>query len=149
MGLFSWITQDTNKSIPSAYSGRDPVFVTMTDDKGNKWTENDYEGYGDFGGKDFYDLVAEMNGYTEENKPETVDELRSIGIALGSYFEGGDWGQRMYGLNFDHIPRDEVKFPNLTEDADWKWRHDKPEECEHQGYFFPDDDEDEDENRLY
>lgn len=142
MGLFSWITMDTNRSIPCTYSSRKPFPVTMTDDKGNQWHEPEYGGYGEFGGKDFYDLVAEMNGYTEENMPETVDELRSIGIALGSHYDGGDWGQRMYGLNFDHIPMDEVKFPNLTEDDNWKWRYDKPEDCENQGYFYPDEDDD-------
>ena len=49
MGFFSWITQDTNLSIPSTYSCRLPISVTMIDDKGNTWKENDYEGYGIFG----------------------------------------------------------------------------------------------------
>lgn len=62
MGFFSWITQDTEESIPNNYSSREPFSVTMTDDKGNRWTENAYEGYGEFGGKDYYVLLSEMNG---------------------------------------------------------------------------------------
>ena len=58
MGQFSWITQDTGRSISSIT----PFQVTMTDNKGNKWTENDYEGYGEFGGKDYFSLLSEMNG---------------------------------------------------------------------------------------
>lgn len=57
MGFFSWKTQDTNRSIANSYSNRRTFPVTMTDDKGNKWTENDYEGYGKFGGKDFMNLL--------------------------------------------------------------------------------------------
>jgi hypothetical protein len=45
MGFFSWITQDTDKSIANRYSEMKPFQVTMTDDKGNRWTEYNYEGY--------------------------------------------------------------------------------------------------------
>ena len=65
MGFFSFRTQDTDRSIPNCYCGRPQFSVTMRDDKGNKWTENKYEGYGKFGGKLIYDLAAEMNGYEE------------------------------------------------------------------------------------
>ena len=34
----------------------------MTDDKGNRWEESNYDGYGVFGGKDYYALLDEMNG---------------------------------------------------------------------------------------
>jgi hypothetical protein len=36
----------------------------MTDNAGNQWVEEQYEGYGVFGGKDFFELLAEMNGET-------------------------------------------------------------------------------------
>ena len=54
MGCFSWKTQDTDKSIASRYSNRNTFTVSMLDDKGNSWIEDNYEGYGEFGGKDFY-----------------------------------------------------------------------------------------------
>ena len=53
MGFFSWITQDTNRSIPSKHSSRKTFSVTMRDDRGNKWTEPSYEGYGDFDGNEW------------------------------------------------------------------------------------------------
>ncbi len=59
MGMWSYFTQDTNERI---INGK-PMHVVMCDDKGNKYVEECYEGYGVFGGKDFYELVAEMNGY--------------------------------------------------------------------------------------
>jgi hypothetical protein len=61
MGQFSWIAQDTNRSI----SNITPQPVTMVDNRGNKWKEDRYEGYGVFGGKDFYQLLAEMNNADE------------------------------------------------------------------------------------
>ena len=65
MGQFSWITQDTFQSIrnnggDSASSARKRK-AFLHDDKGNVWEEKNYEGYGIFGGKDFFQLVAEMN----------------------------------------------------------------------------------------
>ena len=62
MGFFSWHTNDTDRSIANKYSGRTTFNVYMRDNKGNVWVESDYEGYGRFGGKDYYELLAEMNG---------------------------------------------------------------------------------------
>ena len=107
MGFFSWRTQDTDVSIPNIHSNTDTIKVTMTDNKGNSWTESGYDGYGIFGGKDFYELLAEMNGKT------TRDE----GITL--FFND-----------------DKAICPNLTEDKNWKWRNEKPKDCESQGFFY-------------
>ena len=107
MGFFSWHTQDTDRSICNSYSCR-PVFpVTMTDNRGNKWHEDSYEGYGEFGGQDFYELLAVMNGKT----------TREEAIAL----EGGD---------------EPFISPNLTEDPNWKWVNRSPKPCKDQGYFY-------------
>lgn len=62
MGMFSWYTQDTNHRIVNG----EPFRVVMTDNKGNQYIEECYEGYGEFGGKDYYELLAEMNGYTHD-----------------------------------------------------------------------------------
>lgn len=117
MGFFSWHTQDTNRSIANNYSNQ-PVFtVFMLDDKGNSWVEDDYEGYGVFGGKDFYELLAEMNG---------LDSDRQLGIDLA----------------FSDKP---YISPNLVEKkTGWVYVTDEPESCDYQGYFYPEYDEDED-----
>lgn len=108
MGFFSWITQDTKKSIANTYSDKRTFPVTMTDNKGNKWYEPDYDGYGVFGGKDFYELLAEMNG---------LDSDRSAGITLA----------------FSDKP---YISPNLTENPNWQWVNKEPENCPDQGYFY-------------
>lgn len=58
MGQFSWYTQDTNHRIVNGEKYK----VIMTDDKGNQYVEECYQGYGIFGGKDYFELLAEMNG---------------------------------------------------------------------------------------
>lgn len=110
MGFFSWMTQDTNKSIANSFSGRETFPVIMKDDKGNAWQENNYEGYGVFGGKDYYELLAEMNGM----------EGRYQGIDLA------------HGENTAS-----VVFPSLTENGCW-YGGEKPERCPEQGFFYRD-----------
>lgn len=112
MGFFSWKTQDTNRSIANYYSDKITFKVVMTDNKGNKYIERNYEGYGVFGGRDFYELLAEMNGYKGD-----PDNARSWGIDLA--FSGKKF-----------------KSPNLSESEDWKWVNVEPETCEFQGYFY-------------
>ncbi len=120
MGQFSWITQDTDKSISNleGYTFK----VVMRDDKGNIWTEKEYDGYGVFGGKDYYDLVAEMNGYTKDNMPEKYSDLRNVGIDI--QFGNG-------GINVE-----DPIFPSLTEDGSW-YEGQKPEYCPDQGWTGP------------
>lgn len=116
MGYFSWKTQDTNKSIANNSSNRSTFTVHMLDDKGNSWTENNYEGYGEFGGKDFYELLAEMNGLGSD---------RQLGIELA----------------FSDKP---YISPNLVKRIQgWKYIPNEPENCEYQGYFYEENYEDE------
>jgi hypothetical protein len=137
MGFFSWKTMDTDTSIPSQYSNRKTFRVQMLDNKGNVWTEDNYEGYGRFGGKDFYELLAEMNGFTSDKTgDEYTDEARGFGINLA------------FKDNPNGIATKGVLYPNLIEQADgWFYNESGPENCEHQGYFYDEtdyDDEDED-----
>ena len=121
MGFFSWRTQDTDKSIANQYSTRPTFRVQMMDDKGNVWTEDNYEGYGVFGGKDYYELLAEMNG---------LDSDRMLGIDLA--FKDSPMGDNP-----------EVKFPNLVEMAEgWQYDPKGPESCDDQGFFYGDEDDD-------
>lgn len=75
MGYFSWKRSDDGKPIRNRYTEDGPTPVKMIDDKGNEWIELDYDGYGMFGGKDYYELVDEMNG-------GRGDRLRGIDLCL-------------------------------------------------------------------
>lgn len=108
MGFFSWLTQDTNESIASNYSDRETFTVFMRDNKGNVWMEDNYEGYGVFGGKDFYELLAEMNELGND---------RGDGITLA--FSGKPYIS-----------------PNLNRDETIEWVDSEPETCPFQGYFY-------------
>jgi hypothetical protein len=46
MGFFSFLTNDTEESISNKYSIKPTFTIHMLDNKGNVWTENNYEGYG-------------------------------------------------------------------------------------------------------
>ena len=136
MGFFSWKTQDTDRSIANNYSTRKTFTVVMIDNKGNKWFEQSYEGYGKFGGKDYYELLAEMNGFTSDKTGEAyTDEARGFGITLA--FDGNGSGVATEG----------VYYPNLIEKADgWVYEMGGPDTCDYQGYFYDEtdyDDEDE------
>jgi len=95
----------------------------MFDDKGNKWREDNYAGYGEFGGKDYYELLAEMNG---------LDSDRQFGIDLA--YKDSPRGENP-----------ECKFPNLAEDPNWVWRSGPVDSCSAQGFFYCDDEDEEDE----
>lgn len=73
-GQFSWMTHDSNTQIGS--EKQNTIRVTMFDDKGNKWEEKKYDGYGEFGGMDYYELLAQMNGI------ENADRGDGIAIAF-------------------------------------------------------------------
>ena len=97
MGFFSWKTQDTDKSIANEHSNRKTFRVQMIDNKGNVWTESEYDGYGRFGGKDFYELLAEMNGFTSDKTgDEYTDEARGEGITLAFDGNGLSLSQRIH-----------------------------------------------------
>ena len=131
MGFFSWNTQDTDKSIANQYSNRKTFRVQMIDNKGNVFTENEYEGYGVFGGKDYYELLAEMNGVTSDLEGEAyTDYMRGEGISIA--FKDNGSGDHTFG----------VKYPNLVEEAKgWTYNYYGPESCPDQGYFYDDMDE--------
>lgn len=80
-GQFSWMTQDTGQQIGSQDENMIPVY--MFDDKGKYYYENDYEGYGVFGGKDYYELLDQMNG-------GSGDRERGIDLAFGKEKTGSE-----------------------------------------------------------
>ena len=120
MGFFSWKTNDTERSIANTHSNRSTFTVYMRDNKGNVWVEEDYDGYGDFGGKDYYELLAEMNG---------LEPDRDEGIRL--QFES-DRKDIIYPVLFEH------------DTSSWeRYQGQEPSNCPAQGYFYCEDEEDE------
>jgi hypothetical protein len=121
-GQFSWITQDTNQQIGSENENTLP-FVYMFDNKGNKFLEKNYEGYGVFGNKDYYELLDQMNGGTGD---------RSRGINLA----------------FDKEPdySGEVLHPALVVNPNFNWKsHDfteKPEDDPNQSWYQEEEEDD-------
>ena len=112
MGFFSWITQDTGRSIANRYSGRPTFTVYMVNPVNDEyWKEDNYEGYGVFGGKDYYELLAEING------------------------KGSD---RCEGITLQYDQNTEILAPILVEDLSQaeKYYGTVPYDCANQGYFY-------------
>lgn len=124
MGFFSWLTSDTNKSISNTSSDRGalPVYVLIPEEfGGGSIYEDNYEGYGEFGGYDIYALVAQWN------KPELctgdVDIDRSIGIDIACY---------------DH-ENAKLKYPIKITECELKYEDCSPSKSDPaQGFFYED-----------
>jgi hypothetical protein len=96
---------------------------------GRVFTEEDYQGYGEFGGKDFYELLAELNG-------KGSDRSEGISICFAGNPNGDDTPGVIYPKIVEVLESDVVaQYNNLP----------NPESCEAQGYFYGDDEEEEDE----
>ena len=128
-GQFSWMTYDTDVQIGS--EKQNTIDVYMFDNEGNQWHEKKYDGYGVFGNMDYYELLAKMNGYTEEDLEDKAvlkairamgkAEMRDIGITLA--FEPKKLKTKAKG--------NKVLFPALVENPKFPWkRHDFTEEAE-------------------
>ena len=116
-GQFSWLTGDTDQPIYSTEGHQQPVW--MLDDKGNQWEESNYEGYGVFGGKDFYELLAEMNGLGLD---------RDAGMDLA--YKDNRTGENTPG----------VKYPRFVSDPKIKYEEVfNPMQHDNQGWFMEDD----------
>jgi len=129
MGFSSFLTTDTKQSIMNRHSGQETVDIYMVDDNGKEWKESNYGGYCDFGGKDIFVLIYEMNTgetvadslYDSEDvftrKMNTdVDKCRSMGIEM--YF-----GEEI------------IKTPCLFTKPGQKWIDTELKDCPLQGYF--------------
>lgn len=123
-GQFSWMTQDTGQQIGSQDENKIPVY--MFDDKGKYYYENDYDGYGVFGGKDYYELLDQMNGGIGDREEGIRKAFDAPAVAAG-----------------------EVLFPALVTDP-YKFNyktHDFTQEAEtdpNQSWYEPEEDEETD-----
>jgi len=125
-GMYSWKLPD-GEPIYSTPGHQKTVY--MLDDKGNKWQEDNYEGYGVFGGKDYFDLVAEMNGVTE------VPKGAKDNFITGGPAELRDSGIELYYEDNSHRNPD-TKIPRFTTDPDATYESlPDPDNDPDQGWF--------------
>ena len=133
MGLFSWNTCDTDRSIACEGSDRSTFTVHMITPDGRVFTEENYEGYGEFGGKDFYELLAELNG--ESDREDGID-MCFLNNGTGDNTPGVIYPKLVEHLSGD-VKSLYLSLPN-------------PKSCEFQGFFYEEFDDfgydDEDEN---
>lgn len=143
-GQFSWMTHDTGDQIGS--EKENTIDIWMYDNKGNSWYEKKYDGYGEFGGMDYYTCLAQMNGYSDEDLEDAKvlksiramgkAEMRDIGIALA------------FGKIKSKDKGGKVLFPALTTDSKYNWkRHDFKTEAEsdpNQSWFQEEEEDDDD-----
>jgi hypothetical protein len=95
---------------------------------GRVFSEGAYDGYGEFGGKDFYELLAELNGLPSD---------RSEGIDLA--FKDNPRGDDTPGVIYPKFVRD------LEEDVVAQYASlPNPQSCPDQGFFYSDEDEGDD-----
>jgi len=125
MGFFSWNTCDTDQSIANKYSNRPTFTVHMITPDGRVFTEKDYDGYGVFGGKDYYELLAELNGIGS-------DRDDAIDLAFKNNPSGENTPGVIYPKLVENLEKDVVAQYNSLPN---------PESCEAQGYFYGDDEE--------
>lgn len=93
MGCFSWFTQDKSNTRIVMGVVKKPIYlIGEIDGKRITFTENlYYDGYGDFGGKDYYEFMAEMNGKTLADFDGDRQKLRQSGIDMA--FDGDPRGR--------------------------------------------------------
>lgn len=121
MGFFSYITSDTDTSISNSYSSRGALPVHMITEDGRVFTEPNYEGYGVFGGKDIYELIAELNDLCPQGD---TDQKRSAAIGL-LYKTSITNGERTYTAIEDFklwntpLESENGKSPNELYESGW------------------------------
>lgn len=95
---------------------------------GRVFTEERYEGYGEFGGKDFYELLAELNGLPP-------DRIAGIGLS----FKDNPGGDNTPGVIYPKFVQD------LKEDVISQYSSlPNPRRCPDQGYFYYEEEDEED-----
>jgi len=136
MGMFSWLTSDSNESIANVYSSRPTRTVYLLQPNGEApLVEPAYGGYGDFGGVDAYVWIAEHNAQSQ-----------GIDIANMEHEE-----RRMLGITLAFDEDIELPFPlKLSFDPNAVYE-DVPasEICPHQGFFYDDEDEAEGDDEVF
>jgi len=137
-GMFSWLKPD-GEPIYSSEGHLETVY--MVDDDNKKYKEDAYEGYGVFGGKDYYALLAEMNGVTEGDDKAKRQQGIDIAFGKGTKYED-DRGEHTPGVKYPRFTTDEnakySSLPNPKSDPNQGWFQ-EPEEDEDERYWDDDD----------
>ena len=111
MGMFSWFTSDNHERIVAG-KVKD-IYMTGKDGRIFHLKEN-YEGYGVFGGKDFYEYLAELNG----------EFSRDAGIKIAFGYESYDSPKLLSNkanikkANIFGVPEDDPDQGFLTKEDD-------------------------------
>lgn len=130
MGMFSWFTSDTEQQIVVDNTRN----IIMTGKDGQIFEQRDaYEGYGVFGGKDFYEYLAELNEITP---------TREAGISLAFDIGGRDGDLETLEKKGFYAPR---LFAEESNARSWD-RFGPPANDPNQGF---DMEEDEEEDEYY
>lgn len=129
MGFFSWKTVDTKRSIPNMYSSRKtfPVVLLIPKEFGGGIIEEIcYEGYGDFGGRDAYALLAKWNG------PENCTGVDEVDRHFGIFIACGDDKMAKLKYPLKLVSKDYYLKTNCTYESVKGFSKD----CPKQGYFY-------------
>ncbi|MCE3040486.1 hypothetical protein [Helicobacter anatolicus] len=126
MGFFSFKTKDTDKVIYNVFSkhyddGAQVVYMVNPLTK-ETFKEEHYEGYGEFGGKDFYVLYAEINNLITEDIRDNFYGMRSAGI---SHFYNEEIENKIYPVLIENLKN----LKNALE------TNEKPRDHSGQGYW--------------
>ena len=120
MGFFSWMTADSGESIMNTYSGyRTETVYMLSPGGGERHREDNYEGYGVFGGVDAFVHLARTNLPAERLAGLDEDALRIVGCALeAGYYERTDDGTKhqIFHVGADVIDP-EITYHGVTYDV--------------------------------
>ena len=119
MGFFSWTTSDTEESISNKWSERGAKTVYLLQPNGEPAIkEENYDGYGVFGGVDVFDWLVDHN----QKQAGEYEDKRSRGIDMD--------------LNESIVLEHPLKF---SFDPDAKYEDLTPaKNCPDQGFFYDD-----------
>lgn len=153
MGFFSWLTSDTQRSISNVHSNRGVFTVHMVTECGQIFTENAYQGYGEFNGVDIFALIAKLQGHVGTVEVET---RKDFGDEWQEYYAPGEDNEELRDIFFKDLCKDDsdleilaeqgLKVPKLVEnlpsvDVNWQewWNNlPYPKRCPEQGFFYGD-----------
>ncbi len=150
MGQFSWYTQDTEEPIYNDWDlYGDQQTVHMVDPRdGHDYVETAYEGYGVFGGMDFYLLLSDLNKdlirdiYTRKKELKKYEALYEKPLNELTKEESRE--RRLDGIHIDDNPLTKM-YPVLVMDYN-NWKNfvgKRPHWHENQGWHAnePEDEE--------
>lgn len=114
MGFFSWNTADTDEAIMNIHTGENKTVYMLSPD-GKVYREDEYFGYGVFGGKDAYVHLCEINNVERD---EDWDDASygdvGIDIEMGTFYVNMNTGDLM---RFKH----ERKYFEWVRELDAGW----------------------------